>query len=109
MGESSQPLNIRHSVVSFPNHVPVTRQYAMILTPSTGLNWWLASLQSCLNSMSFYVALPARGLTWQACRSQSPSVNTPQEHKQVFIATRTTSILRIDRCLSNSQPKARII
>lgn len=32
MRKSSQPLNICHSATSFPNHVPVTRQYAMILT-----------------------------------------------------------------------------
>jgi hypothetical protein len=33
--DNSQPLKIRHSVISFPNHVPVTRQYAMILTLTT--------------------------------------------------------------------------
>ena len=32
MRVSSQPLNIRHIATSFPNHVPVTCQYAMILT-----------------------------------------------------------------------------
>jgi hypothetical protein len=32
MRESSQPLNIRYIATSFPNHVPVTCQYAMILT-----------------------------------------------------------------------------